>query len=88
LPARSREKDALKSPEGDFRASNNILHTAEDLLYSKNYERAFWHKASNLGLVPEIACRLGRALKWDSVKEQFIDDREANLLMTRPLKSP
>jgi predicted dehydrogenase len=46
------------------------------------------HKASYLGLVPEIACRLGRKLKWDTAKEQFIDDREANQMMSRPMRSP
>jgi len=46
------------------------------------------HKASYLGLVPEIACRLGRVLKWDSAKEQFIDDRRANQMLTRPMRSP
>jgi predicted dehydrogenase len=46
------------------------------------------HKASYLGLVPEIACRLQRKLKWDAGKEQFADDREANQMMTRPMRSP
>lgn len=46
------------------------------------------HKASYLGLVPEIACRLRRKLKWDPAKEEFINDREANLMLTRPMRSP
>ena len=46
------------------------------------------HKASYLGLVPEIACRLRRKLKWDPVKEQFADDREANQMLARPMRSP
>jgi predicted dehydrogenase len=35
-----------------------------------------------------IALRLGRKLKWDPVKEEFINDAEANRLMTRSLRSP
>ncbi|MHC4225981.1 MAG: Gfo/Idh/MocA family protein [Planctomycetota bacterium] len=46
------------------------------------------HKASYLGLVPEIACRLQRKLKWDPAKEQFAEDREANQMLTRPMRSP
>ncbi|UCG57215.1 MAG: Gfo/Idh/MocA family oxidoreductase [Phycisphaerales bacterium] len=46
------------------------------------------HKASYLGLVPEIACRLRRKLKWDPAKEEFVGDREANLMLTRPMRSP
>ncbi|MHC4581686.1 MAG: Gfo/Idh/MocA family protein [Planctomycetota bacterium] len=46
------------------------------------------HTASNLGLLPEIACRLKRKLKWDPAREQFIGDRQANQMLTRPTRSP
>ncbi|MHC4701207.1 MAG: Gfo/Idh/MocA family protein, partial [Planctomycetota bacterium] len=46
------------------------------------------HKASYLGLLPEIACRLQRKLTWDPVAEKFIDDRQANQMLTRPMRSP
>ena len=46
------------------------------------------HKASYLGLIPEIACRLGTKLKWDAAKEQFVDDRRANQMLARPMRSP
>jgi len=46
------------------------------------------HKASYLGLVPEIACRLQRKLRWDAATEQFVDDREANQMLSRPMRSP
>jgi len=36
----------------------------------------------------DIAMRLGRKLYWDPVKEEFINDAEANRLMERPLRSP
>jgi predicted dehydrogenase len=40
------------------------------------------HKASWLGLVPEIACRLKRKLKWDPTTA------EANNMLARPMRSP
>ena len=36
----------------------------------------------------DIAIRLGRKLKWDPQKEQFINDETANRLLTRPMRSP
>jgi hypothetical protein len=32
--------------------------------------------------------KLGRALKWDAEKEEVINDREANALLTRPYRKP
>ncbi|MHC4555758.1 MAG: Gfo/Idh/MocA family protein [Planctomycetota bacterium] len=46
------------------------------------------HKASWLGLVPEIACRFKRKLKWDSANEKFVNNPEANNMLTRPMRSP
>jgi hypothetical protein len=36
----------------------------------------------------DIAIRLGRKLYWDPAKEQFLNDDQANRLLTRPLRSP
>jgi predicted dehydrogenase len=46
------------------------------------------HKASYLGMITDIAGRLKRGLKWDSVKEQFVGDDEANRMLSRPMRSP
>ncbi|NQT26959.1 Gfo/Idh/MocA family oxidoreductase [candidate division KSB1 bacterium] len=35
-----------------------------------------------------IAMKLGRRLKWNPVKEEFINDTEANKMMHRPMRSP
>ena len=36
----------------------------------------------------DIACRLGRKLNWDPVKERFQDDETANRKMSRVMRSP
>jgi len=36
----------------------------------------------------DIAIRLGRKLKWDPQKEEFINDAKANRMLTRPMRSP
>jgi len=36
----------------------------------------------------DIAMRLGRKLHWDAEKEEFINDADANRLMSRPMRSP
>lgn len=46
------------------------------------------HVASYLGMIAESAGRVGRELRWDPSTEQFVDDPEANRLLTRPMRSP
>jgi predicted dehydrogenase len=36
----------------------------------------------------DIAIRLGRKLRWDPEKEEFINDQKANRMLTRPMRSP
>jgi hypothetical protein len=35
-----------------------------------------------------ISTRLGRPLKWDPVAERFINDAEADRMLSRPMRSP
>jgi hypothetical protein len=35
-----------------------------------------------------VAYKLGRPLKWDPEKEVFVGDRDANRLLSRPMRSP
>lgn len=44
--------------------------------------------ASTLGNVSDIALRLGRRLKWDPSNDQFIDDDQANTMLSRASRSP
>ena len=46
------------------------------------------HAASTLGNVADIALRLGRKLKWDPAQDQFVNDDEANSMLSRAARSP
>lgn len=46
------------------------------------------HQASYLGMIAEIAIRLGRTLHWNPKEEMFTDDAEANRLLSAPMRSP
>jgi L-rhamnose isomerase len=35
-----------------------------------------------------IATRVGRTLRWDSDKEEIIDDKQANEFLSRPYRKP
>jgi predicted dehydrogenase len=36
----------------------------------------------------DVAMRLGRKVRWDPVKEEFIGDEQATRMMSRPMRSP
>ena len=46
------------------------------------------HRSASLCHLGVIAIRLGRKLKWDPAKEQFIGDDEANKHLARPMRKP
>ncbi len=46
------------------------------------------HRTISIAHIGNIAMRLGRKLKWDPAKEQFIGDDEANKMLDRPRRSP
>ncbi|GAA4405021.1 Gfo/Idh/MocA family oxidoreductase [Nibrella viscosa] len=46
------------------------------------------HLASGIAHLGNISYRLGRTLKFDPQKEQFIGDKEANAMLTRKYRAP
>jgi len=46
------------------------------------------HRACTVCLVTHIAMKLGRKLEWDPEKERFVNDAEANSLLSRPQRAP
>lgn len=46
------------------------------------------HRSTSACAIGWIAMKLGRKLKWDPAKEEFVKDAEANALRTRPERAP
>jgi len=46
------------------------------------------HRSCSVCLVSHVAMKLGRKLAWDPVKEEFINDAEANSQLSRPQRAP
>ena len=46
------------------------------------------HRSTSAGHVANIAFKLGRKLRWDGLREQFIDDPEANKMLTKEYRKP
>ncbi len=46
------------------------------------------HRSASVCHLGVISMRLGRKLKWDPAKEQFIGDAEANQLLAREMRDP
>lgn len=46
------------------------------------------HRACTVCLVTHIAMKLGRKLIWDPDNEKFVNDSEANSLLSRPQRAP
>jgi predicted dehydrogenase len=46
------------------------------------------HRSCSACLLGDIAMRLGRKLHWDPAKEQFVNDDQANRMLSRPMRAP
>ncbi|MHC4475760.1 MAG: Gfo/Idh/MocA family protein [Planctomycetota bacterium] len=46
------------------------------------------HRSISVGLLGEIAMLTGRKLKWDPENERFLNDEQANRMLSRPMRSP
>jgi predicted dehydrogenase len=46
------------------------------------------HRSSSACIVSWIAMKLGRPLDWDVKAERFVNDKEANALLSRPERAP
>jgi len=44
------------------------------------------HRSCSVCLLGEIGMRLGRRLRWDPTKEEFVGDAEANRMLSKPMR--
>ncbi len=76
--------DSLPDPEPQITSfSESVVTRKKFALNESNGHRSC--SVVNLGI---IALRLGRNLKYDPVKQQFVDDEGANRLINPPMRDP
>jgi predicted dehydrogenase len=46
------------------------------------------HRSTSACILAWTAMKLGRKLRWDPTKEEFLDDKEANAMRSRPQRAP
>jgi len=46
------------------------------------------HRSVSVAHLGNIAMRLGRKVRWDPAAERFVDDPEADRMLTRPMREP
>ncbi|MEM7235210.1 MAG: Gfo/Idh/MocA family oxidoreductase, partial [Planctomycetota bacterium] len=46
------------------------------------------HRSASICEIGAISCELGRKLRWDPKAEKFIDDKEADRKLSRPMRDP
>lgn len=96
LPETWRKKEQPEVPAQTVKAPTNdatALHVRNFLDCVKSRKRPVadveeGHLTANMCHLGNIATRLGRSLQWDAAKEQFIGDKEANGMLSRPYRKP
>ena len=76
-PLRTGKEGQQEIHAGNFFDCVRTRHTPISDILSQN-------RAANLCHIANIAQRLGRKLRWDPETEVFLDDKEANALLSRP----
>lgn len=89
-PASILEEAGFKKP--DVRAARNNHHDNwEECIRTRKQpssDEELGHRSASLGHLANIANATGQSLKWDPVKEQFLDNEFANRLRWRPMRAP
>jgi hypothetical protein len=94
LKALDASKPALLDPEGvtvKFTVSKNHHGNWLDCVRSRQTPLApadIGHRSNSACILSWIAMKLGRPLTWDAQTERFVNDAEANAMLSRPERSP
>jgi predicted dehydrogenase len=94
LKALDASKPALLDPEGvtvKFTVSKNHHGNWLDCVRSRRTPLApadIGHRSNSACILSWIAMKLGRPLTWDAQAECFVNDAEANAMLSRPERAP
>jgi myo-inositol 2-dehydrogenase / D-chiro-inositol 1-dehydrogenase len=84
-------KEPLKSKKVELYVSNDHMGNFFDCIRTRKApicEAEIGHRSVSVCHLGVIATRLGRKLKWDPEKEQFVDDQDANGFLAREMRKP
>jgi predicted dehydrogenase len=84
-------EEKLVSPKVRLYVSDNHMGNFFECLRSRKAPictAEIGHRSASVCHLGVIALRLGRKLKWDPAKEEFVDDREANGYLAREMRKP
>jgi predicted dehydrogenase len=84
IPDLERKLAALPDPE--FQLTSFVESVKTRRKFALNEENG--HRSCNIVNIGMIALRLGRSLKFDPVKQEFIDDEGANRLINPVMRAP
>jgi predicted dehydrogenase len=83
--------DVLPSGEVSWHKSDNHVRNFFDCVRSREQticEPEIGHRSASVCHLGVISMRLGRKLKWNPAKEQFVDDKEADRWIARDQRKP
>ena len=83
--------ESLPSNAERLYASNDHMGNFFECVRSRKptvAEPEIGHRSASLCHLGVIANRIGRKLKWDPAKEEFVDDKEANGWLAREMRKP
>jgi len=84
------EMNLKRTPEVNIGSNTHHANWLECLRtrQAPSADEEIGHRSASLGHLANLACWLGRSLKWDPVKEQFVGDEAANRLRSRAMRAP
>jgi hypothetical protein len=75
--------------ETNYWGTANYIHLREFLDCIRTGKRPIsgvesQHRSATACHLANLSMRLGRALRWEAAQERFIDDEQANAMLSRP----
>ncbi len=84
IPNLERKLAAFPDPEPQLTDYFEAVHTRKKFCLNESNA----HRSCSLVNLSKVALRLGRGLRYDPAKEQFIGDDGANRLIDQPMRAP